>query len=167
MGSTVRAACWLMSVLLVQAVANAVPISVASEPQAIAGRWALMERAAGSNSCAARLTGSDVDTMLMLNQNGQLILVAGRADWRASGPEEVGLRIDSFELDHLQASMFNNLVLLPIDDEAVIKRLRVAKDLYWSLPFGKYHAAVAGLGEALDWLHTCEQGKRLGRGVGQ
>lgn len=30
--------------------------------------------------------GSEVDTMLMLNRSGQLILVAGWSDWRASGP---------------------------------------------------------------------------------
>jgi hypothetical protein len=46
---------------------------------------------------------------------------AWAVDWRASGPEDVGLRKDSFELVKLKASPFNNLVLLPIDDEAVIK----------------------------------------------
>jgi hypothetical protein len=123
-----------------------------------------MEKAAGSNSCAARLAGGDVDTVLMLNQNAELILVAGRADWHGAGSHEIALRIDDFELDHLTASAFNNLVLLPISDEAVLKRLKAAKDLYWSLPSGKYHATVAGLGDALEWVRRCEQGKHLAVG---
>jgi hypothetical protein len=61
------------------------------------------------------------------------------------------------------AGEFNNLVLLAISDDAVLKRLKAAKDLYWYLRSGKYHAAVAGLGVALGWLHKCgEQGKLLG-----
>lgn len=144
-------------------VADAVaPLVVAAEPSA--DQWAHIESIPGGTACAARLAGNEVDTMLMLNQKGELILVAGRADWRASGSQEIGLRIDGFELDHLQASAFNNLVLLPISDEAVLKRLKAAKDLYWSLPAGKYHAAVAGLGAALEWVRTCEQGKHLGAG---
>jgi hypothetical protein len=100
----------------------------------------------------------------MINGVGQLILVAGRADWRASGSEEVGLRIDGYELAHLQVSAFNNLILLPISDEAVLKRLRAARDLYWSLPSGNYHATVWGLGDALSWVQQCEQAKRLPAG---
>lgn len=152
----------LKSILFVLGVVNTVHASIASEVPAVAGQWALMERAAGSSSCAARLAGSEVDTMLMLNQNGELLLVAGRADWRASGSQEIALRIDDVEFDHLTVSAFNNLVLLPISDDAVLKRLKAAKDLYWYLPSGKYHAAVAGLGAALEWLHMCEQGKHLG-----
>jgi hypothetical protein len=153
-----HAACRLMSILLMVAVANASATAVASERRAGAGRWELMESAPGSNSCA-RLTGNEVDTMLMLNGNAQLILVAGRADWHASGSEEIALRIDDIRLEHLTAGAFNNLVLLPITDEAILKRLKTAKNLIWSLPSGKYHAVVAGLGEALEWLHACEQGK--------
>jgi hypothetical protein len=126
--------------------------------------WVHIESVPGGDACAARLVGREVDTMLMLNRDGQLLLVAGRTDWSASGPEEISLRIDSFELDHLQASAFNNLVLLPIVDGAVLKRLRAAKDLYWSLPSGTYHAAVAGLDGALTWVQECEQAKGKGTG---
>jgi hypothetical protein len=145
--------------LLVLVIVETVHVSIASQ---VTGEWALMENAAGSNSCAARLTGSEVDTMLMLNQNGELLLVAGKAAWRAAGSQGIALRIDDVEFDHLTASAFNNLVLLPISDDAMLRRLQSAKDLYWYLPSGKYHAAVAGLGEALEWLHTCEHGKHLG-----
>lgn len=144
-----------MGALLLLVVSGA----VAGQP---AGGWTYLENVPGGTACAARLTGSEVDTMLMLNGNGQLILVAGRSDWRASGPEDVSLRIDSFELDHLQANAFNNLVLVLISDEAVVKRLMAAKVLYWTLPSGKYHATVSGLGDALEWVRRCEQGKRQG-----
>lgn len=146
-------------------VATATAMVATAEP--FAGQWTHIENVPGGNACAARLTGTEVDTMLMLNQNGELLLVAGKVDWRASGSQEIALRIDEWNIDHLTASAFNNLVLLPISDDAVLKRLRAAKDLYWHLPFGNYHATVAGLGAALDWVHTCEQGKRLGLSVGQ
>jgi hypothetical protein len=152
------------SLLLLMVAGAAAPIGAAAEPSA--DQWTHIENVPGGTACAARLTGSDVDTMLMLNENGQLILVAGRADWHASGSQEIALRIDDFELEHLTASAFNNLVLLPIGDEAVLKRLKAAKDLYWSLPAGKYHATVAGLGDALEWVRTCERGKHLGVGGG-
>jgi hypothetical protein len=97
----------------------------------------------------------------MLNRSGDLILVAGRADWSVSGSQEIGLRIDGFQLEHLAASAFNNLVLLEVSDQSVLQRLKVAKDLYWSLPSGKYHADVTGLGDALSWLRQCERAKQL------
>jgi hypothetical protein len=127
-------------------------------------QWIHIEQVPGGTACAARLNGNEVDTMLMLNEAGQLILVAGRVDWHNSGPEEVGLRIDQFELAHLQASAFENLVLLPISDAAVLGRLKVAKDLYWSLSLGRYHATVDGLGRALAWVRQCEQLKRIPTG---
>lgn len=74
----------------------------------------------------------------------------------------MSLRIDGFELDHLRVNAFNNLVLVLISDEAVVKRLMAAKDLYWTLPSGTYHAAVSGLGDALEWVRRCEQDKHQG-----
>ena len=131
---------------------------------AAAEQWTHIENMAGATGCAARLSGDEVDTMLMINRAGQLVLVAGRADWHASGPEEISLRIDDFGLSHLSATAFNNLVLLQITDEAILQRLRLAKDLYWSMPSGNYHAGVAGLGEALDWVHRCDERKHLSTG---
>lgn len=148
-------------VLLLMATAFSVSVAAAESP---ANQWMHLENVIGSGSCAARLTGSEVDTMLVVNGSGQLILVAGRADWQGSGPEEAALRIDDFQIEHLQASAFNNLVLLEIGNEGILKRLQAAKDLYWTLPSGKYHAAVAGLGDALDWVRRCEHGKHPGAG---
>jgi hypothetical protein len=137
-----------------------VPTTLAAQEPAI--RWMHIEKVPGGTACAARLPGDEVDTMLMLNKNGQLILVAGKADWRASGSQEIGLRIDGFELNHLSAEAFNNLVLLQVADETALKRLKVAKDIFWLLPSGVYHATVAGLGDALSWVQQCEQAKRRG-----
>ncbi|MGH7813904.1 MAG: hypothetical protein ACREQI_07885 [Candidatus Binataceae bacterium] len=104
--------------------------------------------------------------MLMLNRDDQLILAAGRTDWQASGSEDISLRIDAFEIAHLQATAFDNLVLLPVRNGAVLKRLKTATDLYWLLPSGTYHATVSGLGDALEWVRRCERRKRLGLSSG-
>jgi hypothetical protein len=130
--------------------------------KALAAQWVYINTIPGGDACAARLAGKEVDTMLMLNRNGDLILVAGRSDWHSSGSYEIGLRVDDFATDTLQANAFNNLMLVLIKDETILGRLKTAKDLYWSLPSGKYHAIVVGLGDALDWVHTCEQGKHRG-----
>lgn len=127
-----------------------------------AGQWIHIEPTSSGNPCAARLSSSEVDTTLTLNQSGDLVLIAGRADWRASGPETVSLQIDNFKVNNLQASAFNNLILLLIKDESIVNRLKVAKSLDWYLPSGTYHAAVTGLGDALNWLRTCEEAKRVG-----
>lgn len=147
----------MLPILAPFALACSIPAFSAVAIQSDAGGWTLIERAGGSNSCAARRSGSDVDTILMLSQRGQLILVAGRADWHVSGAEEVNVRIDNFELRHMQADIVDNLLLLPIADEQVVIRLRAAKDLYWSLSFGSFHAVVDGLGDALDRLRTCDR----------
>lgn len=139
-------------------------IVAAAEPSS--RQWMHIENVPGGTACAARLDGSEIDTMLMLNQSGRLILVAGNAGWNASGAQEIALRIDGWNVDHLTASAFNNLVMLPITDEAVLKHLKAAKDLYWYLPFGDYHATVTGLGEAFDWVYVCEQRKRMGLSIG-
>jgi len=144
------------TLLLVSIVVKAV---TAIADQSI-GQWTHIDNVPGGTACAARLAGNDIDTMLMINGAEQLILVAGRADWHVSGPQEVGLRIDGFELSHLKASAFNNIVLLPIDDLVVQKRLASATDLYWTLSSGRYHASVTGLGDALEWVRQCEQNKR-------
>ena len=155
-----RAKCGLL-LLLVAANASSTLVA-AAEPSG--DQWTHLENVTGSGGCAARLAGDEIDTMLILNRNDQLILVAGRADWHGSESKEIRLRIDSFELEHLQVSAFNDLLLLPISDDAIIKRLKVAKDLYWTLPSGKYHAEITGLGDALEWVHRCEQRKYLGTG---
>jgi hypothetical protein len=146
-----------MWVLLLLAMTATAPVMAAGE--ASVDRWTHIESVPGGTACAVRTTGGEVDTMLMLNQSWQLILVAGRADWSASGSLEITLRIDEFEMDHLHASALNNLVMLQISDDAVLKRLKTAKDIYWYLPSGKYHAEVSGMDDAIEWLHRCEGGK--------
>ena len=131
---------------------------------ATSAQWEHLNEVLGTPGCAARHSGDQVDVLLMINEVGQLILVAGRADWHFSGPEDISLRIDDFDLTHLQASAFNNLVLLPISDEAVVGRLKTARDIYWSIPSAKYHAAVSGFGDALLWVQRCEQERRLPAG---
>ena len=99
--------------------------------------------------------------MLMLSDAGQVVLAVSRSDWHVSGPQKVRLGIDRFESANLQANGFSNLVLLLIADNDMQQRLKTAKDLHWSLPFGKYHAAVSGIGDALTWVRQCERKKVL------
>ena len=149
-----------VSVVLFLAIIVVPGICVAGRPPG--SPWTLIQNIPGGNACAARLPGHEVDISFMLNEFGQLILAAGKPDWHMSGSFEVKLRIDSVEVDHLQANAFNNLTFLLVKDESTVTRLRVARDLYWTLPSGMFHATVSGFGNALDWVQACEQAKRAG-----
>jgi hypothetical protein len=125
-----------------------------------AAQWTYLGAADVRAGCAARLVGKDVDTMLMLGRNGELVLVAGKSDWRVSGPEKIGLRIDHGAMDHLTATAFRNLILVHVGNKAFLQELETAKVLYWYFPWGAYHAEVAGLGNAVKWLQGCQRAKQ-------
>lgn len=125
-----------------------------------AGQWEYMGSAPGETECAARLVGKDVDTMLTLSRNGQLVLVAGKSSWQVAGPKKVELRIDHWQVDHLTATAFRNLILVRVGNRTLLQELEAAKDLYWDFPWGRYHAEVSGLGNAVKWLHNCERAKQ-------
>lgn len=141
-----------------RAVAAIVSVAFASAVQA--GQWAYMGAAPGETGCAARLVGKDVDTMLMLGKDGQLVLVAGKSGWQEFGRKKVELRIDHWQVDHLTATAFRNLILVRVGNRILLQELEAATDLYWNFPWGRYHAEVFGLGSAVKWLHNCERAKR-------
>jgi len=60
----------LHRVLLLIVASAAAPIVAAAGPSA--EQWTHIENIPGGTACAARLTGDEVDTMLMLNQNDLL-----------------------------------------------------------------------------------------------
>jgi hypothetical protein len=152
---------WLLPLMTLLVAMAVEPEGMATSTQSTT-RWTFAETLPGGNACAAKLPGDEVDTLLMLNKSGELLLIAGRPEWRGRGEsQEIELQIDRFEIKHLVASSFDNLVLLVVKDESVLKRLKNAKDLYWRLPSGTYHAAVQGLATALSWLHTCERKKQM------
>jgi hypothetical protein len=145
--------------LLLVAVANAaIATGVTAEPVATTGQWTLTAKLPGGDACVARLVGSEVDTMLMLSESKELLLVAGNPEWQAtSNSLKVELGIDNLLINDLTGIPFNNLVFVVVKEDAVLKRLKVARNLYWSFPFGKFHATVDGIGPAITWLHKCKQ----------
>jgi len=134
-------------------------------PIPLAGEWRLSATLPGvtGSACTARINGDQVDTILMINRSGQLLLVAGHNGWAAWGGElDVSLQIDGDTPDKLKAFSFNNLVMTEVTNETVLLRLRRARTLDWSLPLGHFHAAVSGLGIALDAVKACQGGQSDG-----
>ena len=148
---------WLMALLLALP-----PVAVASG-SASTRKWVHIETIPGGTACAVRHRGSEVDTMMMLNRSGQLVLIAGRSGWHGAGSETIAMRVDRGPIDRIKADAFNNLVMVRISSLATLKRLERAKNLLWYMPTGEYHTEVAGLDGALKWLYRCEAKKRLQR----
>lgn len=108
-------------------------------------------------ACAVRARGSEIDTLLMLNDAGELILAGGRQDWSippAVGTVDIG--VDSQPERQFKASTLNNLLLIKIADPEAIQRLRVGNRMVWNLPVGKLHANIKGLGIAMDAIRQCK-----------
>lgn len=136
----------------------AIAPAAAQAPIAGAENWLLFERLPGveGRACMARTNGPEADTMLLLNNDREPILVAGRADWSGlAGTAEIGLSIDGAPAATLEASLAHNLVLVPAAAPDLLQRLRRARTLDWTLPFGRFRAGVTGLGAALDAIAAC------------
>jgi len=123
-----------------------------------AGNWLLMANLPGvPNACSARLNGAEVDTILILNKDDKLVLGAGRPDWNgAASAVEVQLAVDGAEPVALKANRISTLVLTLITDPVLAERLRRARHLDWTMPFGRFGAAVEGLGAAVDAMSACK-----------
>jgi hypothetical protein len=124
-----------------------------------ASGWSLTDKLPIGDGCAARRGGEEVDTLVVLNRAGQVILIAAKPEWRMSGEHEINVRIDDYVMEHVKVNAFVNLVLLMIKDDQVLSRLLVAKDLYWTMPKGVLHAQISGLGEVVEQLRVCEKAK--------
>lgn len=122
-----------------------------------AGGWRMIEPPDPAG-CTARLQGPDVDTMLAVNKDNKLVLVAGRRDWNlAGGAPNITLQIDNLPPRTVQAAMAANLVMVLADDPTLYRQLRQAKRIAWALPVGNYSAGVAGLGAAFDAALACKR----------
>jgi len=136
--------------------------SFAHPPQRIdgAGDWTLLDSLPGADHCSLRLNGAEVDTMLIRNKLGSLILMAGRSDWAfPAGAAKVTLQIDDAPPQDIDASVFNNLVFVPVKDRTTEEQLMHADHLRWHLPWGDFRAHIAGLNAAIDALRSCDQKK--------
>lgn len=149
----------LFEIVLIAILPAAGP-AFAQAPQPIpgAGEWLFVDRLpfVDHPTCVARTNGAEVDTMLMLNNDRQPILVAGHGDWSGlSGEVEAMIAIDGGPPVHVSAGMVQNIAVVLVTDPALIGRLRSARRLEWTLPFGHFKADVTGLGMALDAIVAC------------
>ena len=160
----------LVTLLLSAAVALGAPPTVVLEPlpagpardddgSPIAGQWRLLQHMPMVEGpvCLARTTGPDVNTSLTINKVGVPVLVTARAGWMHNGPVPATVSIDGEPPRPVEANAVINLVLVLLKDRALVERLRTARTLDWTFPFGKFRAGVSDLGAALDALSACER----------
>jgi hypothetical protein len=132
--------------------------AAAQSPIAGAGDWLLVDTLPGAapHACTARVAGPEADVMLLLNTEQVPVLIAGRPDWHdLGGSAEIVLSIDGEPPRRLGSYTVANLVLVLLSDAPLLRRLRSARTLDWTLPFGRFRANVSGLGTALDAIAAC------------
>jgi hypothetical protein len=119
--------------------------------------WVLQPQLPGTEkSCRVRAEGPEANTTLVINGVGQPVLIVGRGDWRSPGGEaKVSLSIDGGRPAKVKASMVHSLVLVLVSDAGLLKRLRSARTIDWTFPFGHFRTDVAGFGIALDAVSAC------------
>ena len=145
--------------LLLSALAAGPADAQPRQPLEGAGEWQLSDRLPGvdERTCTARITGPDANITLVLNYVGAPVLMVGRSDWDNAGAEiAVGVAIDGAAPVALRGSAVATLVLVLVDDADVLARLRSARMLEWSFPFGRFRTNVTGLGAALDAIRSCQ-----------
>ena len=107
-------------------------------------------------ACMARIAGDQIDTMMVLNRDGDLLLIGGHSDWATWGGDvQLQLAVDDAPPVKLTATTLNNLILTLVKDPQLLQRLRQARTLEWTIPTGDVRGQVAGLGVALDAVTRC------------
>jgi hypothetical protein len=152
--------------LALDAVARCAGVPTLSEqvdqpPAAIpgGGAWRLLVTLPGLTEriCSARVAGPQIDTILLLNKTGDLVLMGGRQDWATwAAAVPIDLSIDGADPVHLDGDTVSNLITVLIKDPELVRRLREARVLDWTLPTGHVRGDVAGLGAALDAMKACK-----------
>lgn len=106
---------------------------------------------APTGSCIAHRAGAHVDTMMLTNRDGKLVLMAGRPDWKMpAGNRTITLEIDEHRWEGVAASSLNSLLIVLVSDPTMLDQLRHARRLVWNLPRQRLTADLPGLGEAID-----------------
>ena len=129
------------------------------QPIAGAGDWMLMVTMPGApgRACAARVEGAEIDTLLLLNDVGDLLLIGGHKDFAmGAGQVPMSLSIDGAPPLILNANTLGNLIITEVKQPPVVERLRRAKAIDWGIPAGHVRGEVAGLGVALDAMKACK-----------
>jgi hypothetical protein len=135
--------------------------NAAPRPIPGAGQWTIAETLPGyaGRACQARMAGDQIDTILILNDANELVLIGGHSDWATWGGDvPLQLAIDGTTPVTIKASTLNNLILALITEPALVQRLRAARTLDWTIPTGHVRAEITGLGLALDAVRKCKAG---------
>ncbi|MGH6955301.1 MAG: hypothetical protein ACREEW_01395 [Caulobacteraceae bacterium] len=126
-----------------------------------AGHWTLLTNlpGIGGRVCSARIKGDQIDTMLLLNRDGQLVLMGGHPDWATWGKSvPLQLSIDGATPVRLTADTVRNLIMVLVKDPNLLRRLRGARSVDWITPTRRVRGDVTGLGVALDAVSACSHG---------
>jgi hypothetical protein len=121
-----------------------------------AGAW-MIASPGQAIECTARVNGPQIDTMLTANNDGKMVLVAGRADWNNPGTTATAsLQIDGKKARKVSGSYVANLYLVLVADDGLLKDLEGARQLSWTFKIGKFQADVTGLGTAFEAVRACK-----------
>jgi len=136
------------------ALAQTEPAQLAPIPNA--GGW-MIASPGQATECSARLNGAQIDTILTVNNDGRLVLIAGRPDWRGRpGKETVTLQVDALPARHVSGDHVANLFMVLVADDALLKDVEGARQLTWTFKVGKFKASVTGLGAAFEAAKACK-----------
>ena len=108
--------------------------------------------------CTARVKGEQIDNTLAMSPNGGVSLSAAHWEWpnwgRAMVP--VQLSIDGDAPVSLEADPVDNQIVIFLKDKLpLLRRLRAARTLDWTLPTGRAHVDITGLSVARDAVWAC------------
>jgi hypothetical protein len=147
----------VMMIRMVAALVGAMAVMAAPAAAQVAGGWTLgLPTDAPGQTCGAAKLGVEVNTRLLRNRGGKMVLIAARGDWDHSEPVTAGLSVDGAEAVEVEALTVGPLVLVLVADAVLEARVKAARTLDWTLPWGAFHAEVEGLGAAYDKVEVCQ-----------
>lgn len=119
--------------------------------------WTITDKLTASGGCGARLGGEEVDTLLMTNRRGQLLLAAGRPEWDIPpGEVQIGLQIGEAAPKVVKVGKLKNIIFVLMDSDERERELMSAHQLRWYFVSGLLTASVPHIGEAVNALKACQ-----------
>lgn len=146
--------------LMIAGALMAAPASGQAAGQQV-GEWTLgMPTDPPGKTCGAAKLGEQVNTRLMRNKAGRMLLIAARSDWKNDQPFTAKLSVNGAAPVDVEAMTLGPMVLVLVEDAALEAQLMAARTLDWTMPWpgpqgSTFHADVAGLGAAYDKLDIC------------